>query len=92
MALTLKQKRKRTTVTSRTRRVASMTTDELRAFVEAMIDRKLADLNRTRMHSGERVVTARMKQRAISVAGRFHSGRSDISAKHDDYLAAGYRE
>ena len=27
------------------------------------------------------------RRRAIAAAGRFHSGASDISAKHDEYLA-----
>ena len=32
------------------------------------------------------------RQRALAVAGRFHSGRTDISIKHDDYLAEAYQE
>jgi hypothetical protein len=27
---------------------------------------------------------------ALQVAGRFHSGRSDVAVKHDDYLNEGY--
>lgn len=26
------------------------------------------------------------KKRALDIAGRFHSGRSDISEKHDEYM------
>ncbi|HVA87783.1 MAG TPA: hypothetical protein VNF73_15875 [Candidatus Saccharimonadales bacterium] len=28
--------------------------------------------------------------RSLSAIGRFHSGRSDISERHDDYLAEAY--
>ncbi len=31
------------------------------------------------------------RQAAIQVAGMFHSGRSDIAARHDDYLTEAYR-
>ena len=27
------------------------------------------------------------RERALAIAGRFHSGRSDISEKHDKYVA-----
>ena len=30
-------------------------------------------------------------RRATAVIGRFHSGRSDISERHDDYLAEDFR-
>lgn len=30
-------------------------------------------------------------QRAAAIAGRFHSGRSDISEKHDEYLEDDHR-
>ena len=29
-------------------------------------------------------------QRAIAAAGRFHSGRSDVARRHDDYLVTAY--
>lgn len=32
------------------------------------------------------------RQRAIAVAGRFHSGRTDIAVNHDAYLDEAYRE
>jgi hypothetical protein len=32
------------------------------------------------------------RQRALAVVGRFHSGLSDISERHDDYLAEAYDE
>lgn len=32
------------------------------------------------------------RRRAIAVAGRFHSGQSDLSAKHDEHLAEVYRK
>jgi hypothetical protein len=31
--------------------------------------------------------TDEMKSRAIAAVGRFHSGKTDISASHDKYLA-----
>ncbi|PKO22874.1 MAG: CopG family transcriptional regulator [Chloroflexi bacterium HGW-Chloroflexi-1] len=30
------------------------------------------------------------RQRALAVVGRFHSGQSDISERHDAYLAEAY--
>ena len=30
------------------------------------------------------------RQRALAVVGRFRSGQSDISERHDDYLAEAY--
>ena len=32
------------------------------------------------------------RQRALAVVGRFHSGLSDISERHDDYLTEAYEE
>lgn len=34
-------------------------------------------------------VTSRLS--ALSVAGRFHSGKSDVAERHDDYLEESYR-
>ena len=31
------------------------------------------------------------RRRALAAAGRFHSGRSDLAAEHDRYLAEAYR-
>lgn len=35
--------------------------------------------------------TEERRKRAIAAAGRFHSGVSDISAKHDEYLAEAFQ-
>ena len=35
---------------------------------------------------------AERRRRALAAAGRFHSGKTDISTNHDDYLAEAYRE
>jgi predicted DNA-binding ribbon-helix-helix protein len=35
---------------------------------------------------------AERKRRALAVAGRFRSGKGDLSARHDDYLAEIYGE
>jgi hypothetical protein len=32
------------------------------------------------------------RQRALAVVGQFHSGKSDVSERHDEYLAEAYRE
>ncbi len=84
MALT-KQKKKRARPTVRSRRVGDMTTAELRAMIEALIDRKLV---KTSAVSPRPTITAPMKRRAISAAGLYRSGHSDISSQHDDYLSA----
>jgi hypothetical protein len=44
------------------------------------------DLYRSR----EDRLPAEKKKRALEAVGRFSSGRSDISAKHDEYLAKAY--
>ena len=31
------------------------------------------------------------RERAIAAVGRFHSGRGDLAAKHDDYLAEAFK-
>ena len=31
------------------------------------------------------------KKRALAAAGRFHSGLSDVSARHDEYLAEAFK-
>ena len=31
------------------------------------------------------------RRRALAVVGRFRSGQSDVSERHDDYLAEAYR-
>jgi Arc/MetJ-type ribon-helix-helix transcriptional regulator len=40
--------------------------------------------------SGEIDIKER-RRRAIAAAGRFHSGASNISAKHDEYLAEAFQ-
>jgi Arc/MetJ-type ribon-helix-helix transcriptional regulator len=40
--------------------------------------------------SGEIDIEER-RRRAIAAAGRFHSGASNISAKHDEYLAGAFQ-
>lgn len=37
-------------------------------------------------------IDAEERRRAIAAAGRFHSGASDISAKHDKYLVEAFQE
>jgi len=35
---------------------------------------------------------AEKRRRAIAAAGRFHSGKTDISTNHDHYLVEAYQE
>ena len=42
------------------------------------------------MRSGEANIEDR-KKRAIAAAGRFRSGKKDISLKHDEYLTEAFR-
>jgi len=41
---------------------------------------------------GHAVPKAELKRRALEAAGRFSSGRSDISAEHDRHLEKAFRE
>ena len=36
-------------------------------------------------------VTADRKERGLRAAGRFHSGLSDVSTRHDEYLAESFK-
>jgi len=90
MASTVSRKKRRSRATPRTRRVADLTTDELRDLIEQLLDRKMAEYNPVSVRSSESTITPPMRQRAFAVAGRFHSGRSDISSQHDEYLAASF--
>ena len=89
MASTLRQKKVRVRPIQPSSKVADMTTAELRAMIEALIDRKLARVNPAPIHTA-RAVTTRQRQRAQAATGRFRSGRSDISVNHDEYLSSSY--
>jgi hypothetical protein len=67
-----------------------MTTDELRVMIEKLIDRRLTDSLAGR--TSERTISRQMRERALSAVGRFHSGHADVSASHDDHLAASLLE
>ncbi len=45
----------------------------------------------TLLYSSGEITIEKRKQRAISAAGRFRSGRKDISSKHDKYLTEASR-
>ncbi len=45
----------------------------------------------TLIRSSGEIDTEERRRRAIAAAGRFHSGASDISAKHDEYLAEAFQ-
>lgn len=42
------------------------------------------------LHSSPQADKASRKKRAIDIAGRFRSGKSDLSAAHDRYAAESY--
>ena len=46
----------------------------------------------TLIQSSGAIDAAERRRRAIAAAGRFHSGASDISANHDEYLAEAFQE
>ena len=41
--------------------------------------------------SPEMGAIAERKKRAVAAAGRFHSGLSDVSSRHDEYLAEAFK-
>ncbi len=43
------------------------------------------------LQSRRTMSNAERRERAIKVAGKFHSGRRDLAARHDDYLAEDFR-
>lgn len=43
------------------------------------------------LHSQGQPSRQELKRRSLEVLGRFHSGKSDVSAQHDRYLADAYR-
>jgi hypothetical protein len=61
------------------RREASQRHLSLSAVVREAVDRSLAS-----RHRGPSVQERR--DRASAACGRFHSGRGDVSARHDDYF------
>lgn len=62
-------------------RLASRTGRSIADLIRECIDRYLEVSER---HKND------LRERALRVAGRFSSGRSDISAEHDRYLAEDY--
>lgn len=89
MASTVSRKRTRSRVTPSQRRVADLTLDELREMLDQLIEQKLVEFGGV-PRDGEKQVNAEMRLRAARVAGRFHSGLSNISEEHDRFLDASY--
>ncbi len=92
MASTASRKSTRSRVAPSQRRVADLTMDELREMLDQLIEQKLVEFGGVPTRPSEKRITAEMRRRAGAVAGKFHSGRSDISEEHDRYLAASYME
>lgn len=63
-------------------------------LLAAETHRSMADLIRRGVeiivHSQAMIDPTERKARAIKAAGRFHSGKSDLSVKHDKYLEEAY--
>ncbi len=36
-------------------------------------------------------ITQERRKRALAAAGRFHSGKNDLAARHDDYLIEAFK-
>ncbi len=92
MASTVSRKRTRSRTAPSRRRVADLTMDELREMLDQVIEQKLVEFGGVPTHPSEKRITAEMRRRAGAVAGKYHSGRSNISEEHDRYLAASYME
>ena len=69
---------------TRLREMADAEEVSVSELVRRCVDRLLVEGN-----AGERQERWR---KALSAAGRFRSDRSDVSARHDDYLAEAYRK
>ena len=87
--MALSQRKRRNRPTRQSRKVADMTADELSVMIAELIDHKLNEFNMA-MRLPETAITAPMRRRAALAAGRYRSGRSDISTNHDDYLITSY--
>jgi len=46
----------------------------------------------TLLHSHGLVTPEERRHRAVAIAGRFHSGRSNLSGEHDEHLAEAYKK
>jgi Antitoxin-like ribbon-helix-helix len=44
------------------------------------------------LRSKRRPGVEELRRRALGAVGRFHSGRRDVSQRHDDYLAEAFSE
>jgi hypothetical protein len=43
------------------------------------------------IHSDVSTIPAERRKRALEIVGKFRSGKSDVSKKHDDYLLEGFK-
>ena len=70
-----------------------LTEEQVRALRSLSSARRVSVAELIRQSVGVLIRSAReidieeRRRRAIAAAGRFHSGASDISVKHDEYLA-----
>jgi hypothetical protein len=74
-----------------------LTEEQLQALRKAAADRSVSVSEVVRqaidvwVQADRRPPRDELKRRALAAAGRFASGRSDVAARHDDYLAEAFR-
>lgn len=74
-----------------------LTEEQARALRNLASTRQVSVAELIRQSVGALIRSAReinieeRRRRAIAAAGRFHSGASDISAKHDEYLGEAFQ-
>ncbi len=74
-----------------------LTEEQVRALRSLSSARRVSVAELIRQSVGVLIRSAReidieeRRRRAIAAAGRFHSGASDISAKHDEYLMEAFQ-
>jgi hypothetical protein len=64
--------------------------DEARLSGQSMAELIRQSVDRYLEHLGSTVAGRVSRSSALEVAGRFHSGRSDVAIKHDDHLDEAY--
>jgi Arc/MetJ-type ribon-helix-helix transcriptional regulator len=74
-----------------------LTEEQLQALRKAAADRSVSVSEVVRqaidvwVQADRRPPRDELKRRALAAAGRCASGRSDVAARHDDYLAEAFR-
>ncbi len=75
-----------------------LTDEQARKLKEVAHRRKISMAEATREAIDQWLQTAgsttsdQRRKRAMAAVGKFHSGKSDVSERHDEYLAEGFLE